>query len=224
MDFTALESRLQEWGRLFEAEAYAAFIEAVCAELESGGEPFELHEAYARVQDADVPLLPVAQRCAGVPREAWRETVRQELEERLAIEKLGRELDALRGDFAKAHPRLKLRMQRAETLGPNAISAHPPGGLHAVLVLALPRFITPVRPADLAAWERPADELVSLALADVKAQEHVELKPTESAGPQVFAVSGQSAFVASLALAVDELLGAPTPFGPLVALPSAHIL
>ncbi len=188
MDFTALASRLPEWGRLFEAEAYAAFIEAVCAELESRGEPFELHEAYARVQDADVPLLPVAQRCAGVPREAWRETVRQELEERLAIEKLGRELDALRG------------------------------------VLDLPSFITPVRPADLAAWERPADELVSLALENVKAQEHVELKPTEIAGARIFAVSGQSAFVASLALAVDELLGAPTPFGALVAVPSAHIL
>src|SRR5260370_13254857 len=95
MDFTALESRLQEWGRLFEAEAYAAFIEAVCAELESRGGPFELHEADARVQDADVPLLPVAQRCAGVPREAWRETGRQELQGRPAPETPGRRPRAL---------------------------------------------------------------------------------------------------------------------------------
>jgi hypothetical protein len=224
MDFTALANRLPEWGRLFDADAYSAFIEVVRAELGARGEPFELHEAYARVQDADLPLLPMAQRCAGVPREVWRETVRKELEERLAIEKLGRELDALRGDFAKARPSLKLRMQRAETLGPNAVSARLAGDLHAVLVLDLPSFITPVRPADLASWERPAGQLVTLALENVKAQEHVELKPTEVAGTRVFAVSGQSAFVASLALAVDELLGAPTPFGSLVAVPSAHIL
>src|SRR5258708_39867967 len=97
MDFTALASRLPEWGRLFEAEAYAAFIEAVCAELESRGEPFELHEADARVQDADVPLLPLAPRCAGVPRAARRGTVRQELGGRGPPAKPARQRAALRG-------------------------------------------------------------------------------------------------------------------------------
>jgi hypothetical protein len=212
MDFTALAGRLPEWGRLFDAAGYEAFIEAVRAALAERGEPFELHEEYARIGDCDVPLLPLA----GLPREE----LRKGIEERLAAEKLGRELDSLRGDFAKARPRLKLRLQTS----PGTVSAPVVPGLHAALVLDLPSFITPVRQADLAAWERPADELVRLALENVKAQERVELKPMDIAGTRIYAVSGQSMFVASLGLAAEELLGTPTEFGALVAVPSAHIL
>ena len=212
MDFPALAGRLPEWGRLFDAQRYEAFIESVRAVLQERGEPFELHEEYARVGDCDVPLLPLAR----LPREE----LRKGIEERLAAERLGHELDSLRGDFAKARPRLKLRLQ---TL-PGTVSAAVVPGLHAALVLDLPSFITPVRQADLAAWERPADELVRLALENVKAQERVELKPMDIAGTRIFAVSGQSMFVASLGLAAEELLGAPTEFGALVAVPSAHIL
>src|SRR5207248_10021589 len=121
--------------------------------------------------------------------------------------KLGRELDQVRGDFAKARPFLKLRVQRADSLGPAAICAPIAGDLRAVLVLDLPSFVTPVRPADLASWDRPAAQLVLLALENVKSQEQVELKPMEIAGTRVFAVSGRSVFVATLGLAADDLLG-----------------
>lgn len=150
--------------------------------------------------------------------------MREELERRLAEEKLGRELDALRGDFDKARGSLKLRVQRAETVGQNAISAPITGELRAVLVLDLPSFVTPVRLADLAAWERPADELVALALENVKRREHVEAKPMEVAGARLFAITGRSVFVATLGLAADELHGAPGEFGLLLAMPSAHIM
>jgi hypothetical protein len=212
MDFNALAARLPEWGRLFDAQGYAAFIEAVRAVLEQRGEPFELHEEYARVGDCDVPLLPLAK----LPRDGLGKAI----DERLAAESLGRELDSLRGDFAKARPRLKLRLQTS----PGTVSAPVVPGLHAALVLDLPSFITPVRQADLAAWERPAAELVTLALENVKAQERVELKPMEIAGTRIYAVSGQSMFVASLGLAAEDLLGPPTEFGALLAVPSSHIL
>lgn len=181
------------------------------------GEPFELFEDYARVAASwDLALLPIAQACPSGDAAC----VRAQLEQRFAEEKLGRELDAVRGDFEKARPLLKLRVQR----GPAAISAPIAGELHAALVLDLPSFVTPVRPADLASWERPADQLVALAIENVKAQEHVELNPMEIAGARIFAVSGKSVFVATLGLAADDLLGKPTSFGSLVAMPSAHIL
>jgi hypothetical protein len=212
MAFEALAARLPEWGRLFDAQGYAAFVDAVREALQERAEPFELHEEFARVAGWDMPLLPLAR----LPREG----LRRAIEELLAAEKLGRELDDLRGDFDRARPRLKLRMQTS----PGTVSAPVAGGLHAALVLDLPSFITPVRQADLAAWERPAEELVRLALENVKAQERIELKPMELAGTRIFAVSGQGLFVASLALAADDLLGAPTELGALVAVPSAHIL
>jgi hypothetical protein len=212
MDFAALAARLPEWGRLFDAQGYAAFVEAVREELLARGEPFELFDEYARVAGCDLPLLPLAK--------APREGLRKAIDDGLAAEKLGREMDEIRGDFAKARPRLKLRLQTK----PGTVSAPVAAGLHAALVLDLPSFITPVRQADLAAWERPADEVVRLALENVKEQEKVELKPMEIAGTRIYAVTGQSIFVASLALAVDELLGAPTPFGALIAVPSSHIL
>jgi hypothetical protein len=224
MPFDSLAARLPEWGRLFDAAGYAAFIEAVRAELAARGEPFSLHDDYVHLPSWDLPLLPLAQACSGAPREEWAARVREELDRRFAEEKLGRELDAVRGDFAKASKVLKLRVQKAGTLGTGAISAPIGGELHAVLVLDLPSFVTPVRVADLAAWERPAEQLVALALENVKAQEHVDLNPMELAGTRIYAVSGKSVFVATLGLAVDELLGKPTEFGALVAMPSGHIL
>lgn len=237
MNFELLSARLPEWGRVFDASSYAAFMEAVRAELTARGEPFELHDDYARITDAsasgpsratppgwELPLLPLAQRCAGAEAVEWAARIREELERRSGEEKLGRELDAVRGDFNKARGVLKLRVQRGTTLGPSSISAPIAGGLHAVLVLDLPSFVTPVRVADLAAWERPAEQLVQLALENVKAQEHVELNPMEIGGTRVFAVSGKSVFVATLGLAADELLGKATPYGALVAMPSGHIL
>jgi hypothetical protein len=223
MTFETLAARLPEWGRLFDARAYAAFIEAVRDELARSGERFALHDSYAELGGWELPLLPLAQSCAALPPESWPLRVREEIGRRLAEEKLGRELDALRGDFARARPALKVRVQRAAAVGPNAISAPIAGELRAVLVLDLPSFVTPVRPADLAAWERPAAELVALALDNVKSQEQIEVKPMEVAGQTIFAVSGKSVFVSSLALAADDLLGAPTAFGALIAIPSAHI-
>src|SRR5262249_39361147 len=51
----------------------------------------------------------------------------------------------------------------------------------------------------------------------------VEVSPMEIAGVRIYAVSGQSLFVATLGLAVDELVG-KTPLGALLAMPSAHVL
>ena len=97
--FAHLVARLPEWGRLFDAAAYEAFIEAV-REITSRGEPLDLHEDYARIADSwDLPLLPLAQNL-GQP-----ERIREEVERRAAEEKLGRELDAVRGDFARARGR-----------------------------------------------------------------------------------------------------------------------
>ena len=225
MSFAELAARLPEWGRLFDASAHEAFLDAVRGALIARGAPFELFDDYARIGGAwDFPLLPLAQKCAATGREAWGELIRAEIEERSLEEQLGRELDAVRGDFSRAQPVLKLRIQKAETLSAGTISAPIAGGLHAVLVLDLPSFITPVRAADLAAWERPADQLVRIALDNVKAQEQIDMKPMEVAGTKVFAISGKSLFVATLGLAADDLLGAPTPFGALVAMPSGHIL
>ena len=223
MSYATLTARLPAWARLFDAEAYEAFHAIVREQLTAGGgEAFELNDDHVRFKRWELSLLPLAQECAPLPREQWPQRVRALLDQRVAEEKLGRELDAVRGDFSKARKILKLRVQK--TLSANAISAPIAAGLHAVLVLDLPSFVTPVRPADLASWERPAAELVALALENVKAQERVELKPLEVAGARIFAVSGTSLFVATLGLAAEDLLGAPSPFGQLVAMPSSHIL
>ena len=225
MKFGELAARLPEWGRLFSASAYAAFIEAVRAELAARQEPFELHEEYARIGAPgwELPLLPLAQRCAGLEPTSWAGCIREELERRAIEEKLGRELDEVRGDFTRAVRLLKLRVQRAETVGPGAISAPIAGDLHAVLVLDLPSFVTPVRAADLASWDRPAEGLVQAAVENVKAREQVEVKPMEIAGTRLFAVSGKSVFVATLGLTVEDLVGR-APLGTLLAMPSGHIL
>ena len=222
MSWENLTARLPAWARVLDAGAYGEFIDAVREELRGRGEKFDLRDDHVRLEGWEVPLLPLAQEIAQLPRAEWPARIRTALDQRSAEEKLGRELDAVRGDFTKASPILKLRVQKALTA--NSISAPLAGGLHAVLVLDLPSFVTPVRPADLASWEQPAGDLVRLALSNVKTQEKVELKPLEVAGTRIFAVSGASPFVATLGLVAEDLLGPPGPLGALVAMPSAHIL
>src|ERR1700741_1277661 len=108
MGFSALAGRIPEWGSLFDEAGYLAFLDAVRAELTARGEPFELHDGFVRLGDWELPLLPLAQRCAGTPPASWRGAVRDGLLARFAEEKLGRELDAVRGDFGRARSVLKL--------------------------------------------------------------------------------------------------------------------
>src|SRR6267142_734800 len=143
MGFKALSGRLPEWGRLFDEPGYDAFQDAVREELSARGPGFELHDGYARIGDWELPLLPLAQLCAKAPRSGWRALLREQLERRFTEEKLGKELDSVRGNFDRARPALKLRVQRAETLRPGTISAPIAGQLHAALVLDLPSPATP---------------------------------------------------------------------------------
>src|SRR5262249_52936037 len=106
----------------------------------------------------------------------------------------------------------------------DAISAPIAGDLHAVLVLDLPSFVTPVRAADLTSWERPAQELVAVALENVKTMERVEISPMEIASARLFVVTGPSVFVATPGLAAGALLGADRRLGARGAMRSAHTL
>ena len=228
MEFAELASRFPAWGRIFDDQAYAAFGAALREELTRRGLSHEINRDVVRIESGgasfEIPLLPLAEACAQAPREAWPAVVGKALEVRLDAEKLGLELDQVRGDFSKARSRIKLRLSRAAEVGPNQISAPVAGDVRAVMVLDLPSFVTPVRPADLAAWEQPADQMVKLALENVKTQEHVQLQPMEIAGAKVYAVSGQSVFIATLGLAAEDLVGPSAKFGALVAFPSRHIL
>ncbi len=135
-----------------------------------------------------------------------------------------RELDPIRGDFARVRDRLKLRLYPADLGADGAIvAAKVADGLQAVLVFDLPSAIAPVRPADLRAWAMPAEELIALALENVRSQEQVRIDPMDLAEARLFTVSGASLFVATLGMAVEELLG-PSELGALVAMPSNHIV
>lgn len=135
-----------------------------------------------------------------------------------------RELDPIRGDFARVKDRLKLRLYPADSGADGAVvAAKIADGLQAVLVFDLPSAIAPVRPVDLRAWARPADELIALALENVRSQEQVRVEPMDLLQARLFTVSGESVFVATLGMTVQDLLG-PSELGALVAMPSSHLV
>ncbi len=135
-----------------------------------------------------------------------------------------RELDPLRGEFSRVRDLIKLRLYPADSGADGAIVAAPVAhGLQAVLVFDLPSAIAPVRPADLRAWSRPAEELIALALGNVRSQEQVRVDPMDLVQARIFTVSGESVFVATLGMTVSDLLG-PSDLGALVAVPSNHIV
>lgn len=135
-----------------------------------------------------------------------------------------RELDPIRGDFAKVRPRLKLRLYPSGFGSDGAVVAAPIApGLQAVLVFDLPSAIAPVRPVDVRAWARPAEELIALALENVRTQEQVRVQTMDIGEARIFTVSGESVFVATLGMTVEDLLG-KSDLGALVCVPSSHIV
>jgi len=149
--------------------------------------------------------------------------LREQLERRFAEERLGKELDSVRGNFDRARPALKLRVQRAETLRPGTISAPSPG-------TSMRRWSSISPASSRGARGRSRGMGAPGSGADRARHRQRQDQGADRGGPDgdllgsPVRVSGPSVFVATLGLVVEDLLGSATPYGALVAMPSGHIV
>lgn len=223
-----------EWASFMEGEEFKAFGEALTNELEKMGfkHQIDLENGMAEVQIGDndphrLGLLNLAQLCNANDRKHWAEIIDQHLD-KLILTRAEREsiLEQLAYSFEAARPYLKVRLYPDE-LGDvveHMVHYRPAEGLLAVLMYDLPDSVASVSKSHVENWGRSTEELFRIGLEHVRDEPGMDADSFEAEKGIAFQLlGGESHFVASRALLLDEYLSEPAPHGVLVAMPHRHV-
>ncbi len=221
-----------EWASFFEAPEYRAFIEAVGTDLYRRSDDVEIEHGVARlVLDGGAEhrfgLQNLAQICNQTEADDWPEIIKGHFDG-VIRSSAGADLESLADDWARAQSMIKVRLYPheavVETL--SGLAYREVGeGLLAVLTYDLPEAVATVPRTDVDKWPVSKDEAFALGLSNVLEQDPVHAEDVElERGGSFTAMVGDSFFVTSRMLAVDELLDGGGEFGALVAVPNRHTL
>ncbi len=170
-------------------------------------------------------LTNLAQVCAQIPEDEWAAAVSAQLDQMTQPDAA----DAL--DWDAAQPLLKPRLWRrsdieslvAATSAREMIRRRLAPDLDAVLAFDLPTVVRTVEGDALARWNVSIDEAYGVAIANLRAEDVPAEDRIVGLDLPVTVVAGDSHFVASRILCLDERL-APVGPGALVAVPNRHSL
>lgn len=128
--------------------------------------------------------------------------------------------------FDELRPLLKVRLYHDEfPEGAELVSRPVAPGVVAVLTLDLPTTIETVSPHQLEAWGQTADALLDRGIASALADDDLEQSSLDDGeGTTIQMLSGESFYVATQLLGLDEWLPPGLPGGALVAIPQRHRL
>jgi hypothetical protein len=224
-----------EWAGFMDGEEFKAFGEALTKELEKLGfkHQLELEEGMAEVQIGDndphrLGLLNLAQLCNANDRKHWPEIIDQHLD-KLILTRAEREsiLEQLAYSFEAARPYLKVRLYPDELgdMVEHMVHYRPAEGLLAVLMYDLPDSVASVAKSHVENWGRSTEELFRIGLEHVRDEPGMDADAFEAEkGISFQLLGGESHFVASRSLLLDEYLTEGCPHGVLVAMPHRHVV
>ena len=212
------------WADFMDAGEYAEFRRLTDQWLRDHRPGFrEIEGGRVRVSladggEADLGLINLAQMCHMSGRDTWQE---------LIAEHFGRSLwspfPGLDLSFEQARSMIKVRLHPdCAPFAEMGLSRRIAPGVLALLVLDDLQAIRALVPEELERWNRPADELWDLGLANVRAQEKPHFAPPE---PDALGmISSTGFFAATWAMMLEELLDPVPAHGALVVLPHRHAL
>lgn len=221
-----------EWARPMSREDATAFLKAVGAELERRGLTFALGEGMVRIErngrGSDYGLTNLAQVCHQAGRDRWAATIADHFDNMFAaedasaaVEEAGTELDAVR-------TMLKVRLFPGANLG--GMDPMPPvsweyaPGVVAAFVYDLPTTVSSVNVAHINGWGRSRDELLQIALDNVRADSVESQAMTEGGASRAIACFADHFFAASHAFLLGDMLPAEATHGAVFAIPHRHAL
>ncbi|MEM6992422.1 MAG: hypothetical protein AAF721_18055, partial [Myxococcota bacterium] len=209
-----------------------AFVEAVGTDLYRRSDDVDIEHGVARIildggSEHRFGLQNLAQICNQSDTEAWPEIIKSHFDG-VIRSSAGADLELLADDWERAKTMIKVRLypQEAvvETL-PGLSYRDVAEGLLAVLTYDLPEAVATVPRTDVEKWPVSQDEAFAIGMANVLEQDPVHAEEIDlDRGGSFTAMVGDSFFVTSRMLAVDELIGGGGEFGALVAVPNRHTL
>jgi hypothetical protein len=218
-----------EWAAFFSGSEYRQFLEIVVADLRRRGYDPQVGDGFVTADTGGQEpvtwgLGNLAQLCNQEDPSRWESIVATHF---TALEQMvGRDMDALAADFEQVRPILRVRLMPDESMGGvavgQAVSRRPAPGMIANLVYDFPDSTATVQEDHLAAWPVGADEVFDIAIANVRAEPPPAAESVDADGVQVRVMAGESFYVASRALFLDELLDGVRD--GVFAVPNRHVL
>ncbi len=209
----------------------AAFLEAIAHELERRGLRYEVGDGTVRVERggdwSDFGLSNLAQFCHHVGGASWQEAIATHFDNLFAAEEAEAQVKELARDFEGIRSLLKVRLYGDAALG--GIEPREPAGwalapgLTAAFVYDLPTTVRSANPTEVEAWGMRRDELLSVALDNVRA-DPVESKPMTEGASAPIACFADHFFAASHALLLGERIPPAAKGSAIFAVPHRHAL
>ena len=228
------EDPVPGWAEFFQAEDFRIFMAALRQDLAGRAIPHEVDAAAGGVRltqpDGDsqtLGLLNLAQVCHQAPRGEWPELIARHLTLSLDIAGAGADfVESLETDFARAKSKLKLRLYPEDYANRGLPLVYQPvaDGLIAVLVYDLPESIASVPEDHLRRWGREREEVLALALENVRASASVKQSRIDlPTGGALELLTGENDYFATTHLLFLEQYVQPAPeSGVLVGAPNRH--
>ncbi len=224
-------SGVPTWASFFDEDEYESFMRVVEDDLARRGE-ISIEDGVAELEiegggQHRLGLQNLAQLCNQVDHEQWDALVREHFD-RVIVSTHTHDLEAIGRDFDQVRKIVKVRLYARESLGDLTESTiHRALGedLVAVLVYDLPDAVATVPTDAPKQWPVPLDKIFEIALANVLEQDEVDNETLElDDGTRFHVMVGDSFFVTSRLLVLEQHLDPITPMGALVAVPNRHTM
>jgi hypothetical protein len=219
------------WAAPMSQEETTTFVEAVGRELDRRGLPHEVGEGEVHVErggeSSTFGLSNLAQLCHQIGPHEWREAIGVHFDNLFAAADAEAELQEFARDFDNVRSMLKVRLYPPKELG--GVDPGPPvswelaTGLTAVFVYDLPTTVRSASATHLEAWNRSRDELLAVALENVRA-DAVETRALDEGLSAPVACFADHFFAASHAFLLGERLPAEANGSAVFAVPHRHAL
>lgn len=224
-------SGVPTWASFFDDGEYETFMRVVEDDLARRGE-ISIEDGVAELEiegggQHRLGLQNLAQLCNQVDREQWDALVREHFD-RVIVSTHTHDLEAIGRDFDQVRRIVKVRLYARDSLGDLTDSTiHRALGedLVAVLVYDLPDAVATVPTDAPKQWPVSLDKIFEIALENVLEQDEVETETLElDDGTRFHVMVGDSFFVTSRLLVLEQHLDPITPMGALVAVPNRHTM
>lgn len=224
-------SGVPTWASFFDDGEYETFMRVVEDDLARRGE-ISIEDGVAELEiegggQHRLGLQNLAQLCNQVDREQWDALVREHFD-RVIVSTHTHDLEAIGRDFEQVRRIVKVRLYARDSLGDLTDSTiHRSLGedLVAVLVYDLPDAVATVPTDAPKQWPVSLDKIFEIALENVLEQDEVETETLElDDGTRFHVMVGDSFFVTSRLLVLEQHLDPITPMGALVAVPNRHTM
>lgn len=219
------------WAQPLSEDETTDFLAAVSAEFERRGLAHEVGDGTVRVERggewSEYGLSNLAQLCHAVGRREWQGAIAEHFDNLFAAADDDARLDEVARDFEAVRSLFKVRLFAGANLGGmdprEPVSWELAPGLTAAFVYDLPTTVRTAGDAHLEAWGLSRDELLAVALGNVRGDEVEERTLAEGVSAPIACVADHF-FAASHALLLGERLPPEANGSAVFAVPHRHAL